>query len=257
VVDVPLSIGGLVGVGLSGGFVYWQIGAYAAPQVPRTLFDERKEFFAYTIGLFVGIPLALPLLFYLDALGFGALQAAVIDLLLFVIGTEIAQWVLLRTLYFGTGESGAFYALGFRTGAAGLFALALVTQYFSQPTLSALGIGVVLTQSVAILALEVAAALLSVRGPARLGRLGGSPLSGGLFAGVGLVMIGLGTLSGGSIALVGAALAALIGVWVYQRLRGPVLAGLFPPRSRDDEDDDEEDRAPSPYSRRTPENERD
>jgi hypothetical protein len=258
VVDVPLSIGGLVGVGLSGGFVYWQIGAYAAPQVPRTLFDERKEFFAYTVGLFLGIPLALPLLFYLDALGFGALEAAGIDLALFVVGTEVAQWFLLRTVYFGTGESGAFYALGFRAGASGLFGLAVVTQYLSQPTATVFGFGVALVQAVALLAIEVAAALLSVRGPARLGRLGGSPLSGGIFAGVGLVMIGLGAISGNSVALVGAALAALIGVWVYQRLRGPVLAGLFPPRSPDDvEDDEDEERARSPYRRRTPEHERD
>jgi hypothetical protein len=252
VVNFPLSIGGLVGVGLSGAFMYWQVGKYAAPQVPRTLFDERKEFFAYTVGLFVGIPLALPLLFYLDALGFGALEAAAIDLALFIVGTEIAQWFLLRTVYFGTGESGAFYALGFRAGAAGLFALALVTQNLSSVNATVLGFAVVLVQSIALLTLEVAAALLSVRGPARLGRLGGSPVSGGLFATVGLIMIGLGSISGSSIAIVGAGLAALIGAWVYQRLRGPVLAGLFPPRSPGELEDDDEETERSPYVRRTP-----
>jgi hypothetical protein len=247
-VDAALSVGGLVGVGLSGGFMYWQVGRYAAPQVPRTLFDERKEVFAFTAGLFVGIPLTLPLLFYFVSLGFGALAAAAIDLALLVVGTEVAQFLLLRTLYFGSGESGAFYALGFRAGISGLLALAVVTQYLSQPSVSGLGFGVALAQSVAILTIEVAAALLAVKGPARLGRLGGSPVAGGLFTALGFALIGIGALADPWTALFGAALAALIGAWVYRRVRGPVLAGLFPPRAPGEEDEDAE---PSPYARRT------
>ncbi|MGI0151414.1 MAG: hypothetical protein ACREC5_05710, partial [Thermoplasmata archaeon] len=174
-VDAALSIGGLVGVGLSGGFVYWQIGRYAAPQVPRSLFDERKVFLAYTVGLFAGIPLALFLLFFLDALALGATLSAILDLVLLVAGSELAQWAVLRSLYFGSGESGAFYALGLRAGISGLLALALVTQYFSAGTPTAEGILLVIAQSVAVLTVEVAAALLSVRSPARSGRTGGSP----------------------------------------------------------------------------------
>jgi hypothetical protein len=251
VVDAALTVGGVVGVALSGGFVYWQVGRYAAPQVPRSLFDERKEVFAFTAGLFVGIPLALPLLFYLDALGFGALGAAALDLALFIVGMEAAQWFLLRSTYFGAGESGAFYALGFRAGASGLFALAVVTQYFSAPAIDGLGALVVLVQSIAFLAVEVAAALLAVRGPPRPGRLGGSPVSGGLFALVGFALIGIGVLSDPVTALFGAALAAVIGGWVYRRLRTPVLAGLFPPRTPGEEDDEDEESGRSPYARRT------
>ena len=39
---------------LAGGFVYWQVGRYAAPQVPVTLFDEKREVYAFVIGLFMG-----------------------------------------------------------------------------------------------------------------------------------------------------------------------------------------------------------
>ncbi|MHB8351702.1 MAG: hypothetical protein ACYDFT_03285, partial [Thermoplasmata archaeon] len=147
-VDAALSIGGLAGVGLSGLFVYWQIGKYAAPQVPRSLFDERKVFLAYTVGLFAGIPLALFLLFFLDAFLVGAAVAAAIDLALLVIGSEVAQWAVLRSLYFGTGESGAFYALALRAGISGLLVLALVTQYFSAGPVGALGTVQVLVASV-------------------------------------------------------------------------------------------------------------
>lgn len=233
-VNSALSIGGLLGVGLSAAFVYWQVGRYAAPQVPRTLFDERKEFMAYTVGLFAGVPLSLFLIFYVDALGNGALVAAFIDLVLLVLGGEIGQWFLLRTLYFGRGESGAFYALGLRAGVSGILILALVAQYFSGPTLTALGIVVLLAQAVAVLIIQVAAGLLAVPSPARLGRLGGSPLGGGLFAAFGYIVLGLGILVGEIGALFGALLAAAGGVWVYQRLRDTVLSGLLPPPGKDE-----------------------
>ncbi len=243
-VNSALSIGGFVGVALSAGFVYWQVGRFAAPQVPRTLFDERKEFMAYTAGLFVGIPLAVALLFYVDALGNGALISAFIDLVILVVGGELAQWFLLRTLYFGQGESGAFYALGFRAGVSGLLILALVTQYFSGPTLAVLTLLVVLAQSLAVLVIQVAAGLLAVPTPARFGRLGGSKLGGGLFAAFGYVVLGLGILIGDIGALFGALLAVAGGVWVYQRLRDPVLGGLLPPPGKDQEGTEAERRAP-------------
>jgi hypothetical protein len=254
-VNTALSLGGLVGVGLSGAFMYWQVGRYAAPQVPRTLFEERKEFIAYTVGLFAGIPLALPLLFYIDALGFGAILGAAIDLALLVAGTELAQWLLLRTVYFGQGESGAFYALGFRAGIGGLLCLAVVAQYLSGPALSALGIGVVLVQSLALVVVQVAASLLAVRGPPRLGRIGGSPFAGGLFALFGLFLLGLGSLIGSDPtshaagSLGGAAIAGLGGAWVFFRLREPVLGGLAPPRNPDEE---AEEGRQSPYGRIAP-----
>ena len=47
-VVASLTLGAVVGVLLSGAFLYWEVGRYAEPQVPVTLFDERKELFAYT-----------------------------------------------------------------------------------------------------------------------------------------------------------------------------------------------------------------
>lgn len=243
-VNSPLSIGGLLGVALSGAFMYWQVGRYAAPQVARTLFDERKEVFAYTAGLFSGIPLALPLLFYLDALGFGALPAAAIDLALLVAAAEVGQWALLRSRYFGEGESGAFYAIGWRAGVGGLLILALVAQYLSGPSVSAIGFGVVAVQSVAVLAVEVAAGLLSARGPARLSRLGGSPLAGGLFAAFGFFLIGVGSVIDPASAALAAAIAAAGAIWVFQRLERTVLGGLLPPRRPEGSPEE-----PAPYAR--------
>jgi hypothetical protein len=58
VVVASLSLGAVAGVLLSAGFIWVEVGRYATPQVPETLFDERREIFAYTAGLFIGVPLA-------------------------------------------------------------------------------------------------------------------------------------------------------------------------------------------------------
>src|SRR5208283_3550709 len=71
-----LTLGGLVGVALSGGFVYWEVGRYSTPQVPQTLFDERKEVTGYTVGLFVGVPLAVAYILFVDSMANGALPGA-------------------------------------------------------------------------------------------------------------------------------------------------------------------------------------
>ncbi|MGI0155066.1 MAG: hypothetical protein ACREDE_02865, partial [Thermoplasmata archaeon] len=135
-VDLGLTLGAVVGVLLSGGYVYVEIGRFATPQVPETLFEERREVFAYTAGLFVGIPLAIAFLFFLTAMANAALPGALILLATLIAGTEVAQWGLLRAHYWGTGDSGPFYALGFRAGIGGIFALTLVAQYLAGPTLT-------------------------------------------------------------------------------------------------------------------------
>ncbi len=236
VVDLGLSLGALVGVLLSGGFVYSEIGRYATPQVPETLFDERREVFAYTAGLFVGIPLAVAFLFFLVAMSNGALPGALILLAALVGGTEVAQWALLRVHYWGTGESGPFYALGYRAGIGGIFALAIVAQYLAGPSLTWDGVLLVLLESTAILALEVAGALLSLPASAVTGRTGGGPVQGAIFEVVGFFVLGIGALSGVSsvsdeAVAFGAALVALLGgVLVYNRLR-PLLAVIPAPSS--------------------------
>ncbi len=234
VVNLGLSLGALVGVLLSGGYVYAEIGRYATPQVPETLFDERREVFAYTAGLFVGIPLAVAFLLFLASMANGALLGAAIFLAGLVVGTEVAQWALLRTRYWGTGESGPFYALGYRAGIAGIFALALVAQYLAGPTVTWDGVVLVLLESVAVLALGVAGALLSLPPSETAGRSGGGPIPGAVFTAVGFFVLGIGALSGtatpsAEAVTYGAAFVALIGgLLVYHRVR-PILATIPPP----------------------------
>jgi hypothetical protein len=231
--DLPLTIGAVVGVVISGGFVVVEIGRYATPQVPETLFEERHEVFAYTAGLFVGIPLALALLFFLDSMANGALPGALLWLLILVGGTEVAQWALLRTRYWSQGESGPFYALGYRAGIAGIFGLTVVAQYLSGSAVVVGGIALVLVQAIAILGLEVTGALLSLPPSETAGRKGGGPVPGIIFGAVGFFLVGLGPLAGpgasGEPVAFAAAIVALLGAaLVYRRLR-PMLAEIPPP----------------------------
>jgi hypothetical protein len=228
VVNAALSLGGLVGVALSAGFVFWEVGRYAAPQVERSRFDERKEIFAYTAGLFVGVPLAVPLLFYFSALSVGAwIPSAVVDLALLIGGSELALVLFLRSDYFGAERARPFYALGFRAGNAGILTLALVAAYLGGPNaLTAGGVALVLAQSVAVVALEVATALLALG--ARRPRLGSV-----VFGGAGFVLLGFGETAGVSIGIVAAALVVAGTFALYRRLRPSVLDTVPPVRLRE------------------------
>jgi hypothetical protein len=226
--SLPLSLGAFVGVLLSGGFVWWEVGRYATPQVPVTLFDERRELFAYTAGLFVGVPLAIAFVLFFDSMENAALIGAGLFLALLVGGAELAQWALLRTRFWGPGESGPFYALGYRAAIGGIIALALVSQYFATVSLSPDGIGLVVLQAAAVVALEVTGALLSLRPRPGSGRVGGGPVSGAIFAAVGFFLLGLGPIGGEAGAFAGALLALAGAGWTYRRLR-PLLATIPPP----------------------------
>ncbi len=229
--DLPLSLGALVGILLSGGFVWLEVGRYAAPQVPASLFDERRELFAYTAGLFVGVPLAIVFVLFVDAMEGAALIGGLIFLAVLVVATEAAQALLLRTRYWGRGESTPFYALGYRASIGGIMVLALVSQYFaSSVTITWDGIALVLLQSAAVVLLEVAGALMSVRAAPGERRSRGGPVSGGVFGVVGFFLLGLGALSGEAGAFLGAALALLGSYFVYQRLR-PLLAAIPSPEA--------------------------
>ena len=121
-----LSIGAAVGVLLSAAFLYFEVGRFATPQVPVTLFDERKELFAYTAGLFVGVPLAIAFTLFQISMGAGALLSALVCLALLVAGGEVAQWALLRTKFWGREAARPFYALGYRAAIGGIISLAIV-----------------------------------------------------------------------------------------------------------------------------------
>ncbi len=237
IASLPLSLGALVGIGLSGGFVWWEVGRYATPQVPVTLFDERRELFGYTAGLFVGVPIAIAYVLFALSLSNGALPSALLFLGLLVGGTEVAQWALLRSRFWGRSDSGPFYALGYRAAIGGIVGLALVTQYLSVATATADGIALVVLDSTAVVALEVAGALLSLRGAPGSGQVGGGPASGAIFGAVGFFLLGLGPIGGEAAAFAGALVALFGAVLVYRRLRSILAsvpapsAGPPPPRS--------------------------
>jgi hypothetical protein len=222
-----LTIGAVIGIVLSGGFLYFEVGRFATPQVPETLFDERREIFAYTAGLFVGVPFAVAFVLYMVSLGAGALLATAVFLALLVGGMELAQWALARSAYWGRTESFPFYALGFRAAAGGIIGLAIVAQYLGGSTITADGTALVLLQAVAVVLLEVTGALLSVRAKAGGLRQGGGPLSGAIFGVFGFFLIGVGTLTGEVGAFAGAALAVVGSVLVYRGLRHELA--LIPP----------------------------
>jgi hypothetical protein len=228
VVDA-IFLGGLVGVALSGGFVYWEVGRYATPQVPVTLFDERKEVAAYTVGLFVGVPLAVAFLLFLLAMASGALVGALASLALLVGGTEVAQWAILRTKYWGAGRSGPFYALGFRAAIGGILALALVASLpgGSGPALTTRILSTAVA-CLAVVALEVSGALVSLRLPGSPRRSQGGPLRGGLLGAVGLFLLGLSPLGGATTEVAGPVIVLLIAGYTYYRLRG-LLSEIPPP----------------------------
>jgi len=241
-VQLSLTLGAVVGIALSAGFVWYEVGRYAAPQVPVSRFDERKEMIGYTAGLFVGIPLAVALLFLLAALPLGELGGVAIYLAVLVGGTELAQWLLLRSVYFGSDGSGPFYALGFRAGVAGILILAVVAQALASPALSGASLAVALVQSVAILSLGVAGAVLSLPVPSTdAGRRGG-PGAGAAFGAVGFFLVALGPAFGAAGGVVAAAFAALVAVGMYRRLGRSTLDKLRPPRGALPSDDDEPER---------------
>jgi len=228
VVVASLSIGAVVGVLLSAAFVWVEIGRYATPQVPETLFDERREIFAYTAGLFVGIPFAIIYILYQFSMGNGALPGALIFLALLVGGIELAQWGLLRSSYWGRSESAPFYALGFRAAIGGLIALGVVSGYLGGVTVTIDGIALAVLEATAIVGLEVAGALLSFRPKAGSGRTSGGPLAGAIFGVFGFFLLGLGPLGGEASAFLGAGIALSGAFLVYRRLR-PTLSSIPPP----------------------------
>ncbi len=222
-VNGALSLAGIAGVLLSGAFVYFEVGRFAAPQVPTSRFDERRELFAYTAGLFVGVPIAFALLLLLSAVANGALISALIDVVLVAGATELAQWGLGRTRYFGRAAATPFYALGFRAGLSAILVLAVVASVLSALSVTWDALVLAAAQSVALLFLEVNGALLSVPRSAEVPGARGGPLSGLLVGVAGLGLLALGDSLG---ALAGTAAALLVTGGLlpsYRRLRRRVL----------------------------------
>jgi hypothetical protein len=236
-VTFSLTIAGALGIVLSGGYLWWEMGRYTTPQVAENRFDERRMIFAYTLGLFVGIVLALPWLLYLQAMANSALLGAFALLAVLVLSTELAQWAIRRTHYWGRGPSFPFYAVGLRAGIGAILILALVGQYLAAPTITWDGLSVVLLQAVAIVALEVTGALLSLPAAAGEGRRRGSGIvSGVLISGIGFFLLGFNAFGGEIVGGVAAGIALIGAIYLYVRLRAildrippPSLVGVPPP----------------------------
>ena len=230
-VNGALSIAGFLGVLLSAAFVYFEVGRFATPQVPRTLFDERRELYAYAAGLFVGVPLAVVFLLLQAAVVNRAIISAIVDIALLAGGSEIAQWAFARSHYFGRSDATPFYALGFRAGAAAILVLAAISSYLSGPNLSVDGLVLVAAQSFALLAIQATGALLSIPRSSGLPGASGGPLSGLLVGSFAFALLSVGQTIG---PLGGAAAALLVTaglVPMYRRLRRAILERARPPSS--------------------------
>jgi hypothetical protein len=243
-VQLALTFGAVVGVVLSAGYVWWEVGRYAAPQVPESRFDERKEMFAYTAGLFAGIPLAAVLLLLLAAFPQGLIGLVAIYLALLIGLTELGQWLLLRSVYFGSDGSGPFYAVGFRAGLAGILILAIVAQVLSAANLSATTLAVALVQSGALLALQVTGAIFSLRTRLENGTSRGGPAAGAMVTGFGLFLLTLGPAFGASGAIAAAAIVGVVGLLMYWRLARATLDRVRPVGQAALKDDDAAGRSP-------------
>ena len=211
-----LAIGGAIGVLLSGGFIWWELGRFASPQVPTTIFDERKLILAYTAGLFVGVPVSVVYLLFVLSLGNVALLGALVFLVALVGLTELAQYLALRSAYW-RGVSGPFYALALRAGVGGILVLAVLTTYLGAPTL--VGAGPAALTSLAVVALEITGALVTLA-PARVtGLPRARPWAGILFGLAGFFLLGFGPIAGPAGGIGGAAVALVGSLLVYRRLR--------------------------------------
>jgi hypothetical protein len=179
----------------------------------------------------VGIVLSIPFGLFLTSLAGSSLLLALVGLGLMLAGLEGAQWGVLHSQYFGHGEAGPFYALGMRSGVAAILVLTLVTLYVGGLSVSVPGFAATLVESVAIVALVGAGALLSIRVRPIRDAPSGGPLSSAVVTGAGLFFLGLGGVYGPAYGAGVAAVVLAVAIRTYLRLRDPVLAAVAPPRS--------------------------
>jgi hypothetical protein len=195
--------------------------------------------FAYTAGLFTGIPLAAVLLLLLSAFPQGLIGLVAIYLALLIGLTELGQWLLLRSIYFGSDGSGPFYAVGFRAGLAGILILAIVAQVLSAANLSFTTLAVALVQSTALLALQVTGAIFSLKTRLDDGTTRGGPAAGAMVTGFGLFLLTLGPAFGASGAIAAAAIVGVVGLLMYRRLARATLDRVRPVGQAALKDDDD------------------
>lgn len=228
-VQFPLLLAATVGIGLSAALVYREVGRYAAPQVPQSLFDERKLLISYTAGLFVGVALSIPLGLFLTSLTGGSLAVGLAGLAILIAAMEAAQWLAQRSVYFGSDAARPFYGLGIRAGASAILVLTLVTLFLGTDVIDLYGVIATLCQSAAIVGMEGAGALLAVRLAAPHPGASGGPVASGAFTAAGFFFLGFGSLFGPAVAALVSLLILAMSIRTFRRLRGPVLGSIRPP----------------------------
>lgn len=118
----------------AGALLFLVLDRYAAPKVPKNLFDEKKVFLTFAVGIPLGIVLGLIFLAYAESLcpcNNGDISAPSIYFLLFLLVAALIRRVLVRTKTFG-GIQGSdpqlpvhTFAYGALSGATVGLALAL------------------------------------------------------------------------------------------------------------------------------------
>ncbi len=222
-----LEVGGFLGVLLSAGYVYLEIGKFATPQVPTSRFNESKALAAYIVGLFVGIPLALVWIFFEVSVAGGNAISAIIDVVLLAVGGQLAQTVLLRTHFFGFTPADPFYALAMRAGIGGLLTLGTVAEYLGG-TVTPLGIALAATQSVALVLIQVTGGLRDLLPVPTASSVPRQRLASLFLVVVLYLLTALGEYYGTLYGLVGAALAIAGAAFLYWDARPTVLAPTRP-----------------------------
>ncbi len=224
----PVTFGALIGLPISGGFVWLEIGRYATPQVPRTLFNERKEIWAYTLGLFIGVVLTFLFFLLVLSLRAGGFPGTVISLVSLVLVLEGVQVAMARSVYFGSDAAIPFYALGYRAGAGGLLGLGAIATVVANGIPSAEALGVTALEVLAFVLLLAAGGIQSTpRGPPT-SRRPGAIAPAAILEGVGFFLLAFGTAIGPS--GVGIAAVAIAGgsAGLYLRRRD-ILGDVRPP----------------------------
>lgn len=222
------------------------MGRYAAPQVPRTLFDERRLLFAYTAGLFVGIVLLALWVLFVASLLLGGLLGALIFLAALLVVLELAQYLIGRSVYFGSDQALPFYVLSYRAGAAGLLGFGAVSEYLNGGSVSAAGLAGYFLVAVGFVLLLAAAGIQSTPTGPRDARRAGSVGRGVLLEIFGFLLLGLGPLGGpGGVLIAG---VAVVGgsAGLYLRGREAVLGSIRAPR----EPSEDEPATPGRFGRR-------
>jgi hypothetical protein len=227
VFTIGLEIGGFLGVLLSAGFVYFEVGKFAAPQVPTSRFNESKALAAYVVGLFVGVPLALVWIFFEVSVAGGNAISALIDVVLLAAAGEVAQTMLLRTHFFGFTPADPFYALSMRAGIGGLLTLGTIAEYLGGKV-TVLGIALAVAQSVALLLIQVTAGLRDQLPVPTASSVLRQRLAALFLVIVLYVLTALGEYYGVLYGLAGAALAIAGAAFLYWDARPTVLAPSRP-----------------------------